>query len=505
MSAADGSQRLPAHERSLDPGELDRLLALRAATAENAPMYMAILSAMVAAKDAYQLRLRTDEIVTGVSAISADRVRVGDALRQLQDWSCVTWAQDTTFSATTVEEYLRRHELWELTPIGEATLAAVVALLGASERSGALQRALFRQITESLDGLRSSVVGNEAQGVYLHLRALDSAVGDLARNARDFHATITRTSREDRLEEHIFLLYKEELIAYLQTFHDDLVRHRVSIVRLLDELDTAHRSEILRLASEGDDSVGLFGDPSNWERRWDGMRSWFIVEPPAVSGIAQLAAATTVAIRELLALLRRLTEATTRPIDRSSELTHLARWFARLPPAAAHELFDVSFGLGALTHLSIGANDPEQVPMSTSWWHAEPAPVPVTLRRFGKRPSPGRAPPTADFAVTRKFLEQRRETEGQARADAVSALRTIDLTADRLSSGTWSYLLELIDRALATRDIGEAFEVSVVDGNLELIVRSPAEGSTVLRSEHGQLLVHGCDVSLRARQESIAS
>ncbi len=390
MSSIGGADRPPAHTRALDAPELDRLLALRAATTENAPTYIGILSAMVAAKDSYRLQLRTDEIVSGIRELGTDKDRVVDALRQLQLWDCVSWVQDTTFAAATVEEYLRRHELWELTPLGEATYGAVQVLLGATERSGALQRALFRQITESLEALRVAVRTNEAQGVYLRLRDLDSAVADLARNARDFHATITRTSREDRLEEHIFLLYKEELIAYLQTFHDDLVRNRVAIVRHLTDLDDSHRQDILRLAAEGDDSVGLFGDPSNWERRWDGMRAWFVAAAPAVSGIAQLAAATTAAIRELLALLRRLTEATTRPIDRASELTHLARWFVRLELAEAHELFDVSFGLGALSHLSIGAPDPERVPMSTSWWFATAAPVPMTLRKHGKRPSPGR-------------------------------------------------------------------------------------------------------------------
>jgi len=497
MTTAD-TDRAPAHEQALAPAELDRLLALRAATTENAPTYLAILSAMVAAKDAYRLQLRTDDIVDGVREIGIDRDRVVDALRQLQAWECVRWVQDTTFAAATVDEYLRRHELWELTPVGEATHAAVLRVLGASERSGALQRALFRQITESLHALRLAVTAQEAQRVYLQLRSLDSAVGDLAGNARDFHATITRTSREDRLDEHIFLLYKDELIAYLQTFHDDLVRHGASIVRQLIDLET-HRADLLRLAADGDDSVGIFGGPSNWERRWDGMRSWFLVEPPAVSGIAQLAAATTVAIRELLALLRRLTEATTRPIDRASELTHLARWFVRSNADEAHELFDVAIGLGALSHLAIGAPDPDQVPMATSWWTAEPAPVPVTLRTHGKHASPGRPPPTADFATAKRYLDDRRRADDAARAEAVLVLRRVDLTTDLLSDGAWAYLLELIDKALSTRDLGQRFEVSVAEGGVELIVRSPADVSTIVRSSHGELTVHGCEVVVVAR------
>jgi len=496
-TTSDASRSTALHQRVAQPGDLQRLLALRAATTDAAPVYLAILSAMAAAKVSYQLQLRTDDVVAAVDAIDIDRSRAADALRQLQEWGCVTWVQDTTFSASTVEEYLRRHELWELTPIGESTMAAVALVLGASERSGALQSALFRQITESLDGLREAVLTGEAQRTYLELRTLSSAVDDLAHNARDFHATINRIAREDRLEQHVFLLYKEELIAYLQSFHDDLVRNRVTIVRQLATLDADYRTRLLQLAAEGDDSIGMFGDAADWQPRWDGMRAWFIATPPATSGIAQLASATTVAIRELLALLRRLTEATARPIDRASELTHLARWFARLESDHAHALFDVAFGLGGLTHLSIGSPDPDRVSMSTSWWTAEPAPVPVTLREYGKRASPGRPAQTADFAQAKRYLDDRRRAEGIARTEAVGVLRTVDLSRDRLSAGTWAYLLELIDRAMANRDLGVEFTATAVDDSIELTVTAEPGSSTRLLSEHGELVVHGCSLVLR--------
>ena len=257
MEADSRNDRAPLHQRTLDADELYRLVALRAASADNATIYAAVLSALVAAKVAYRLQVRTDDLVGDLAGVGIDRIRIDDALRQLQEWGCVAWVQDTTFAASSIEEYLRRHELWELTPAGEATHDAIVLVLGASERSGALQRALFRQIGDSLDRLKRAVETDEAQGVYLQLRTLDQAVADLARNARDFHATIARTSREDRLDEHVFLAYKEELIAYLQTFHDDLVRNRVAVMRQLTELDRLSRQRLLDLAAEGDDSVGL--------------------------------------------------------------------------------------------------------------------------------------------------------------------------------------------------------------------------------------------------------
>jgi hypothetical protein len=64
---------------------------------------------MVAAKSAYQLQLRTDDIVAAVQEVVTAETVVG-ALRQLQDWGCARWVQDTTFAARR-SGYLRRHEL----------------------------------------------------------------------------------------------------------------------------------------------------------------------------------------------------------------------------------------------------------------------------------------------------------------------------------------------------------------------------------------------------------
>ena len=68
----------------LDADELHRLIALRAASADNVTVYAAVLSALVAAKVAYRLQVRTDDLVGDLAGGGIDRSRVDDALRQLQ-------------------------------------------------------------------------------------------------------------------------------------------------------------------------------------------------------------------------------------------------------------------------------------------------------------------------------------------------------------------------------------------------------------------------------------
>ncbi len=112
--------------------------------------------------------------------------------------------------------------------------------------------------------------------MYLQLRDLDLALAQLATNAREFYATINRIAREERLDDHVFLLYKDQLIAYLQSFHDDLVRNRSLIAASCRPWTPSTGRRCCALAAEGDDSVGLFGPGADWAQRWDGMLDWFV-------------------------------------------------------------------------------------------------------------------------------------------------------------------------------------------------------------------------------------
>jgi uncharacterized protein (TIGR02677 family) len=189
-------------DRPLDVDERERLFALRAASSEQAALYAAVLTVLAEAKEAYHLQMRTGEIRRRLEASPLadgfdefiDR-GLRPALDQLREWKCVDWVQDPSFRAASVEEYLKRHELWELTPTGEATLRSIRLVLTATEEAGSLQRAMFRQIRDALDDLGAAIAVGDATRVYLRLRDLDLAIGELAANAREFYATINRFAR----------------------------------------------------------------------------------------------------------------------------------------------------------------------------------------------------------------------------------------------------------------------------------------------------------------------
>jgi len=492
VPAPGGSGRPHLHERLLDADELDQLQVLRAAVEPSAPIYAAILSVLVAAKERYQVEVRTEQLAAELSEAGHDVSHLAQQLVQLEDWGAVTWTQDTNRVAR-LEEFRRRRELWHLTPAGQAAHDAIIRVLGAAEQSGSLQRALFRDIRENLQGLAAAVDDGDATATYLRLRDLDGSLRDLAANARDFHATMGELRREHEVAPERFLAYKHLLIDYLQQFLDEVIRHRLTIAAQISDVERRGVDRVVQLAAEGDDSAGLFVDvdlEARWHDRWEGLVAWFRPGLGRPSGVEELSGATTSAIRDLMALLRRLTESATRPITRASELRHLARWFLRSDAEEAHRLFDASFGLAQPIHLAAAMADPDVESGAASWWQADPVEVPVTLRRYGKRAAPPPPRPADDFSGVKEGLADEHGRHLAARAEAASGLGARPVKDRRLPRGEFALLLELLDRGLHRRPLVGEFAVEVEAEGVRLSLAT-ADVTTHVHGPGGALTLDG--------------
>jgi uncharacterized protein (TIGR02677 family) len=490
--------RPPLHRRALDGDELVGLEVLKAATETNAPAYAAILSVLVTAKERYEVQVRTELVAEELARLGHDPGQVVGLLEQLRTWGNVTSQWDTS-RVRRLEDFRRRRELWQLTAAGHAAHDAIVAVLGAAEQAGSLQRALFRDIRENLTALAEAMDEQDATAVYLRLRDLDGALRDLAANARDFHATIGALRREHEVDPARFLAYKSLLIDYLQEFLDDLLRYRVLIAAQVAGVEARGVDRLAKLAAEGDDSRNIFTDDdlaARWEGRWRGLAAWFVPPPGDRTGAERLSDATIAAIRDLMALLRRLTESATRPITRASELLHLARWFCRLETEnQAHELFDAAFGMGRTQHFSLTASDPEAVGPTTSWWEAPPVDVPMTLRRYGRRPPPGPPQRVTDFSATKQRLAAEHAAARAGRAEAAARLSARPLAGRVLSGDELDLLLELLDRAAHRRPLSGPFRCEVTAEGVRLVL-CEAPGPTAVTSVRGMLTLERAGITI---------
>lgn len=476
------------YRRLLVGDERDRLQALRAATEPNAPTYLAILSVFVAARERYEVELHTERIAAGLLDTGIVVEDLEASLRQLDQWGNVTWTQDTT-RVSRLEDFRRRRALWQLTAVGRATHDAVVSVLSAVEVSGSLQRSLFRDIREHLHELVAGVDAGDADRTYLRLRSLDSALHDLAANARDFHATVAQLRREHDIAPERFLAYKELLLEYLQQFLDHLIAQQGVIARAVLDVEARGVHRLTTLAAAGDDSGGLFDETdreARWAQRWDGLASWFVARPGRPAGADDLIAATTSAISDLLSLLRQLTERTRRPITRASELLVMARWFRGLASDDhAAELFDAAFGLGRTLHLATDHTDPDDIGPTESFWTAPPVTVPVTLREHGKRPAPGRTPVAADYTATKARLLREHRASQAARAEAAARLRARPIEGRTLSAAELAMLFELLDRAAHQRQTDGTATSVIVEGTAATL--EAHEAGMCIRSVRGTL------------------
>ena len=119
-SAPGISGRPPLHERLLDAEELDQLQVLRGAVEPSAPIYAAILSVLVAAKERYQVEVRTDQLAVELSEAGHDVTHLAQQLAQLEDWGAVTWTQNTNRVGAGCDD--RRHTRGQVGLVGRASL-----------------------------------------------------------------------------------------------------------------------------------------------------------------------------------------------------------------------------------------------------------------------------------------------------------------------------------------------------------------------------------------------
>ena len=210
-----------------------------------------------------------------------------------------------------------------------------------------LSRLVFADLLADLHALAAAATAGDAEEVYRKLNRLDRALADIAERAARFYHMLGDLGRTTDHRAEVFLAHKDALLAHLRDFHDELQRYspRLREARLAVEATGLER--LVEPAAEADER--LFRTPAerldDWRRRWSGLRAW-LGAAGAAQGGRPAAEATIAAIGDVLALLRRVTEARRGGVSRESQLRHLAAWFAGCPSEdAAHALFDAVFGL----------------------------------------------------------------------------------------------------------------------------------------------------------------
>lgn len=451
------------------PGASTTDTALRVfsyAVAEKAPTYVAIVDALMEAKERFQLQLRPAEVARHLAdgKKGATVEEITDALEALFAWGNVSRFYDPA-APETLDQFYAKRFLFQLTEAGVAAHEGIRAVRRVGLDSGRLSGVLLPAISEGLKAIQAEAEAHTGDGpdpakLYHLFLSLFASFAELADNAARYMDALSVEMATITTDDQSFLAYKRAVFAYLDEFVARLSEKVPDIAAVITGLEP-HIGALIDLAARADEAPVRAGEEDDGVRRsfadrWSGIRAWFLAGATAdeLSIADSLRLAMLDAINRILAALDRLHERHLRRVSREADFTQLARWFATMDDEAAAGLWDQAFGLWRPRHFAELAGD-EEVDRNQSFWAAPPAEVAPRLRTSGTRAGPGRPAKAASYRDTKAAgLAQIREAHRQAeqaltRLADRAPIRLSDL--GRLDRHEFDALLTVVDAALAAR------------------------------------------------------
>jgi uncharacterized protein (TIGR02677 family) len=460
-----------------------------------ATLYRVVVRVFAEAKARYRVQLRPDEIAPEVRRFGYGDLLPADgldrALDQLVEWGNLRRSHDTGRVAS-LEDFRRRHFVYQLTAAGEAAERAVGAVLAAIESSGSLQTVMLGAILRNLTELADELAGLEPAPTRLFEALFNVAeqFRALTENASTFLTGLHAAIDAGEVQAEAFVVYKQAVIAYLERFVGELAAIAPQVTRQVRRIEAAGVERMIEIAAAADRAPTLesgqgAGPAAALALQWRGVSAWFVGEGRERPTVESLRSAALQAINRILLVLERLHEKRFRRIDRTSDLLRLAAWFtnlgARGEAQGAHRLYQSAFGLFGARHFGGLHEDPELIRPSASWWQAPPVPVAPVLRQMGRTSLLGRMAQIEDHRREKLLLAERHRRERDAFLGALDRfagrgpLALAELSP--LAPSEFKLLLNLLDRLLARpAGVDGRRTARSRDGRLRLALDPPVAG-----------------------------
>ena len=482
----------------------DRLRLFHFAAQPNRLTYLTILRGFARAKAAYRVRLSPLEVAELIAGQADDLDDNGNptsdlslinALDNLTMWGNLDKSQDGARAAT-VREYRQRMSVYGFTEGGYLAYTAVEKVLSESIDEAKLSRLVFADLLEDLHGLVEANRIGDGEAVHRRLSRLDEALASMAARASRFYLMLGDLARTQDVRPQVFLSHKDALLTHLRDFQSGLRRYTPLLQEAIATVEATGVDQLVDLAARHDERIfrSYEARRQDWRFRWNGLVGWFRDTATSSSDATQLQVATVSAIRDIVSLLRRITEARRGGVSRDSELRHLAAWFTACPDeGGAHALFSAAFNMRQIRHVTIPHPDPELIRPGQSWWDAPSVPVSKSVVERGKHGSPGRPAAVDRNDAARRHLHAEQVAAHEAgRAAALSILEK-GVTGRILDEAETQLLKTLLDRALAGRQVvaGQTEGGAGASDGVRMELR-PAPGTrTVVTTKGGRLVLDG--------------
>ena len=427
--------------------------------AEESADYLAIM-------DMFSATLLTDLSAEEVAAqlaehgVSLSRDMAETRCRQLADWgNLMPSIRDARVA--TVAEYIRSRSRYQVSKLGGRVHRQAVEILHASDGAREVARELLGQIVQSLDRILVMLDGGRTSGDALDAEALAGEVTTVFSNqrlftdsVRDFYAYLAGILSRYDLAGEEYAQFKELLLVYIDLITADVNRHAPAVAHraglVLAQADRVLHALATLPGLTSPDGTQVERAQGRTRTDWEELAAWYDASHGA-SGPEQLRGAAGQALGQLITNARRLLDSSGTGFSRRADFLRLTRWFAAADDEQAHRLYDAAFGAYPARHLLFGSDEPDpRVGPTTSWWHAEPVPIPVSLRERGDRAMRGRTSRVPDPTADRLRLTAEAEREAEQRRAAAAELTLAGvLHGATISPAARDLLLDLVGALLA--------------------------------------------------------
>ena len=483
------------------------------AVADKAGMYVAVVDALMEAKERFRLQLRPGELVRHLADPAITVEEVSDALEALCAWGNVSRFYDPA-APETLDQFYAKRFLYQLTEAGVAAHEGIRAVRRVGLDSGRLSGVLLPAIAVGLRAIQAEAGAQPADPTRLYglFINLFNSFKELADNAARYMDALSVEMTLIATDDASFLAYKRAVFAYLDEFVARLSERVPEIAAVIIALDTEIHA-LIDLAAKADEAPVRDGEDEGVRRsfaeRWSGVRAWFVTARPDEASIADsLRLAMLDAINRILAAVDRLHERHLRRVSREADFTQLARWFATMDGDDAALLWDQAFGLWRPRHFTEPAGD-EQDDRNRSFWDAAPAEVAPRLRASGTRAGPGRPARAASYREAKSAgLAAVREAHRQAE---LALARLADRAPLRLSDlafvdpHEFAALLSIVDAALAAAPDRHGVRTASTALVTVTLRPMPAHATAEIRTPAGRLRCADAvlEIALGARAVSV--
>lgn len=278
-------------------------------------------------------------------------------LNSLVEWGNLIPTQDTR-RVSTIEEFKNKKFRYQMSETSVEIERMVIRVENLFLESSSLEPTLLERICVTL-GRMKELVHESDEKLYSWWNDLNIDFKRLNQNYQDYMRELNSAKADELMQTSEFLLFKDRLVEYLQSFVKSLQNNVSTIEQYLHKLDPFVKNQILDRIAEYSFAIPHMDAEITYEDvlrtvqgRWKSIEEWFAAGDGKESEAVRVFDATNEIIRKITRYAMRIGEQSNSSSNRREEYRKIAEMFSKCHDLdEAHRLSACVFGMEKPFHL----------------------------------------------------------------------------------------------------------------------------------------------------------